>query len=78
MSRPTPIPEPLDCVLFDAGDRLVAPAPSFQGRFADAARAAGIIPVLVDRFARYSQPNGIQRIESLLGLVELVSGNGSG
>lgn len=105
MSRPPPIPEPLDCVLFDAGDTLLSPAPSFQGRFVavaaanglpladpgatlhvgdqpandvDAARAAGITPVLIDRFARYPRPNGTHRIESLLGLVELVSGNGSG
>jgi putative hydrolase of the HAD superfamily len=33
MSRVPPIPDPLDCVLFDAGDTLLAPAPSFQGRF---------------------------------------------
>jgi putative hydrolase of the HAD superfamily len=33
MSRLPPIPDPLDCVLFDAGDTLLAPAPSFQGRF---------------------------------------------
>jgi putative hydrolase of the HAD superfamily len=44
----------------------------------DAARAAGIIPVLIDRFARYPEPNGTHRVESLLGLVELVSGDRSG
>jgi hypothetical protein len=44
----------------------------------DAARAAGITPVLIDRFARYPDPNGTHRVESLLGLVELVSGKGSG
>jgi putative hydrolase of the HAD superfamily len=44
----------------------------------DAARAAGITPVLIDRFARYPRPNGTHRIESLLGLVELVSGRGAG
>jgi putative hydrolase of the HAD superfamily len=44
----------------------------------DAARAAGIIPVLIDRFARYQEPNGTHRVESLLGLVELVSGDRSG
>jgi putative hydrolase of the HAD superfamily len=43
----------------------------------DAARAVGITPVLIDRFARYSEPNGTHRVESLLGLIELVSGNGS-
>ena len=164
MSRLPPIPDPLDCVLFDAGDTLLAPAPSFQGRFVavaaanglpleelagwgvklgvvsnfepwledvlalqevdhlfaavaisgklgvakpdpeifqwaireaganpgatvhvgdqpvndvDAARAVGITPVLIDRFARYPEPNGSHRVESLLGLIELVSGNGS-
>jgi putative hydrolase of the HAD superfamily len=44
----------------------------------DAARAVGITPVLIDRFARYPDPNGTLRVESLLGLVELVSGNESG
>ena len=80
MSRLPPIPDPLDCVLFDAGDTLLAPAPSFQGRFVAvaAARAAGITPVLIDRFARYPEPNGTHRVESLPGLVALVSGNRSG
>jgi putative hydrolase of the HAD superfamily len=41
MSRLPPIPDPLDCVLFDAGDTLLAPAPSFQGRFV-AVAAAGL------------------------------------
>src|SRR4029450_1907082 len=27
MSRPPPMPDPLDCVLLDAGDTLLAPAP---------------------------------------------------
>jgi putative hydrolase of the HAD superfamily len=44
----------------------------------DAARAVGITPVLIDRFARYPEPNGTHRVESLLGLVELVSGKRSG
>ena len=42
MSRLPPIPDPLDCVLFDAGDTLLAPAPSFQGRFVAVAAAAGL------------------------------------
>ena len=42
MSRLPPIPDPLDCVLFDAGDTLLAPAPSFQGRFTAVAAAAGL------------------------------------
>ena len=42
MSRPPPIPDPLDCVLLDAGDTLLAPAPSFQGRFVAVAAAAGL------------------------------------
>jgi putative hydrolase of the HAD superfamily len=42
MSRPPPIPDPLDCVLFDAGDTLLAPAPSFQGRFVAVAAAHGL------------------------------------
>src|SRR5512132_1300678 len=42
MSRLPPIPEPLDCVLFDAGDTLLAPAPSFQGRFVAVAAANGL------------------------------------
>ncbi|MFL6103291.1 MAG: HAD family hydrolase [Actinomycetes bacterium] len=42
MSRPPPIPDPLHCVLFDAGDTLLAPAPSFQGRFVAVAAAHGL------------------------------------
>ena len=42
MSRPPPIPDPLDCVLLDAGDTLLAPAPSFQGRFLAVAADAGV------------------------------------
>jgi putative hydrolase of the HAD superfamily len=43
-----------------------------------AARAVGLTPVLIDRFARHPEPNGAHRVESLQGLVALVSGNGSG
>jgi putative hydrolase of the HAD superfamily len=42
MSRPPPIPDPLHCVLFDAGDTLLAPAPSFQGRFVAVVAAHGL------------------------------------
>jgi putative hydrolase of the HAD superfamily len=42
MSRLPPIPDPLDCVLFDAGDTLLAPAPSFQGRFVAVAADHGL------------------------------------
>jgi putative hydrolase of the HAD superfamily len=42
MSRLPPIPDPLECVLFDAGDTLLAPAPSFQGRFVAVAAAHGV------------------------------------
>ena len=42
MSSLPPIPDPLDCVLFDAGDTLLAPAPSFQGRFVAVAAAHGL------------------------------------
>ena len=42
MSRVPPIPDPLDCVLFDAGDTLLAPAPSFQGRFVAVAADQGL------------------------------------
>src|SRR5215216_1831646 len=42
MSRLTPLPFPLDCFLFDAGVTLLAPAPSFQGRFVAVAAAAGL------------------------------------
>ena len=42
MSRLPPIPDPLDCVLFDAGDTLLAPAPSFQGRFVAVAADNGL------------------------------------
>jgi putative hydrolase of the HAD superfamily len=42
MSRLPPIPQPLECVLFDAGDTLLAPAPSFQGRFVAVAAAHGL------------------------------------
>ena len=42
MSRLPSIPDPLDCVLFDAGDTLLAPAPSFQGRFVAVAAAHGL------------------------------------
>src|ERR671912_76368 len=182
MNRLPPIPDPLGCVLFDAGDTLLAPAPSFQGRFvavaadqglpleeaavdaaiaaavraaawpedwtdpatqrefwmgfyreiltslghaddglqlaealfasfsdpasyqlfddalaeagADpsatvhvgdqpandvaAARAVGITPVLIDRFARYPEPDGAHRVEDLGGLVKLVNGQRPG
>jgi putative hydrolase of the HAD superfamily len=42
MSRLPPIPDPLGCVLFDAGDTLLAPAPSFQGRFVAVAADHGL------------------------------------
>ncbi len=42
MSRLPPIPDPVDCVLFDAGDTLLGPAPSFQGRFVAVAAAHGL------------------------------------
>jgi putative hydrolase of the HAD superfamily len=42
MIRLPPIPDPLDCVLFDAGDTLLAPAPSFQGRFVAVAAEHGL------------------------------------
>ena len=42
MSRLPPLPSPLDCVLFDAGDTLLAPAPSFQGRFVAVAADHGL------------------------------------
>jgi putative hydrolase of the HAD superfamily len=42
MSRLPPIPDPLDCVLFDAGDTLLAPTPSFQGRFVAVAADHGL------------------------------------
>jgi putative hydrolase of the HAD superfamily len=42
MSRLPPIPDPLECVLFDAGDTLVAPAPSFHGRVVAVAAEHGI------------------------------------
>jgi putative hydrolase of the HAD superfamily len=42
MSRLPPVPDPLDCVLFDAGDTLLAPAPSFQGRFVAVAAEHGL------------------------------------
>ena len=42
MSRVPPIPDPLECVLFDAVDTLLAPAPSFQGRFVPVAAGYGV------------------------------------
>jgi putative hydrolase of the HAD superfamily len=42
MVRLPPIPDPLDCVLFDAGDTLLSPAPSFQGRFVAVAAEHGL------------------------------------
>ena len=42
MSRVPPIPDPLGCVLFDAGDTLLAPTPSFQGRFVAVAAEHGL------------------------------------
>jgi putative hydrolase of the HAD superfamily len=42
MSRLPPLPDPVDCVLFDAGDTLLAPAPSFQGRFVAVAADHGL------------------------------------
>jgi FMN phosphatase YigB (HAD superfamily) len=43
-----------------------------------AARAVGITPVLIDRFARYPEPDDAHRVEDLLGLVKLVNGRGMG
>ena len=43
-----------------------------------AARAVGITPVLIDRFARHPDPDGAHRVEDLTGLVRLVNGQGSG
>ena len=42
-----------------------------------AARAVGITPVLIDRFARYPEPDDAHRVEDLAGgVVKLRSGNG--
>jgi putative hydrolase of the HAD superfamily len=41
MSGLPPLPDPLECVLFDAGDTLLAPSPSFQGRFVQVAARHG-------------------------------------
>ncbi|HZB59489.1 MAG TPA: HAD-IA family hydrolase [Actinomycetota bacterium] len=43
-----------------------------------AARAVGITPVLIDRFARYPEPDGAHRVEDLGGLVKLVNGQRPG
>ncbi|HEV2824017.1 MAG TPA: HAD-IA family hydrolase [Actinomycetota bacterium] len=43
-----------------------------------AARAVGITPVLIDRYARYPEPDDAHRVEDLTGLVKLVIGQGSG
>jgi putative hydrolase of the HAD superfamily len=43
-----------------------------------AARAVGITPVLIDRFARHPGPDGVHRVEDLPGLVRLLNGHGSG
>jgi putative hydrolase of the HAD superfamily len=43
-----------------------------------AARAAGLTPVLIDRFARHPDPDGAHRVEDLPGLVDLVLGTGPG
>jgi putative hydrolase of the HAD superfamily len=43
-----------------------------------AARAVGITPVLIDRFARYPEPDDAHRVEDLTGLMTLVNGRGSG
>jgi putative hydrolase of the HAD superfamily len=42
MSGLPPIPDPLECVLFDAGDTLLAPSPSFHGRFVQVAAEHGV------------------------------------
>jgi len=42
MSDPPPLPDPVECVLFDAGDTLLSPSPSFQGRFVQVAAGAGL------------------------------------
>jgi putative hydrolase of the HAD superfamily len=36
------LPDPLECVLFDAGDTLLSPEPSFQGRFVAVAAGQGL------------------------------------
>ena len=37
-----PLPDPLECVLFDAGDTLLGPVPSFQGRLVAVAAEHGV------------------------------------
>jgi putative hydrolase of the HAD superfamily len=44
----------------------------------EAARAVGITPVLIDRFARHPDAGGAHRVESLHGFVELVAGDWPG
>jgi putative hydrolase of the HAD superfamily len=43
-----------------------------------AARAVGITPVLIDRYGRHPDPDGVHRVEDLPGLVRLVYGHGWG
>jgi len=43
-----------------------------------AARAVGITPVLIDRFARYPEPDDAHRVEDLAGLVQLVKVSDAG
>ena len=87
MSRLPPIPDPLDCVLFDAGDTLLAPAPSFQGRFVAVAAANGLpLEELAGRGVKLGVVSNFEPwLEDVLalqgvdhGLVALVSGYRSG
>jgi FMN phosphatase YigB (HAD superfamily) len=41
-----------------------------------AALAVGITPVLIDRFARYPEPDDTHRVEDLTELVKLLDGRG--
>jgi putative hydrolase of the HAD superfamily len=41
LSQTRPLPDPLECVLFDAGDTLLGPSPSFHGRFVQVAARHG-------------------------------------
>ena len=84
MSRLPPIPDPLECVLFDAVDTLLAPAPGFQGRFAAVAVSGrlgvakpdpGIFKAALDDAG--ADPGatvhvGAHRVEDRGGLLELV------
>jgi FMN phosphatase YigB (HAD superfamily) len=73
-----PEPEIFQAALTEAGAAAAATVHVGDQPVMDvaAARAVGITPVLIDRFARHPEPDGAHRVTTLTELVELLGGAG--